>query len=43
MENGNDQICKKIEQLLFTHPGERVDQPDFGTGLQQYIFEANTA
>ena len=27
-----------IEQLLFTAPGERVMQPDFGTGLPQLLF-----
>ena len=27
-----------IEQFLFTNPGERVNRPDFGSGLQQLIF-----
>lgn len=27
-----------IEQVLFTIPGERVNRPDFGTGLRQYLF-----
>ncbi|WP_428268599.1 GPW/gp25 family protein [Haliangium sp.] len=27
-----------IEQVLFTAPGERVNRPDFGSGLQQMIF-----
>lgn len=27
-----------IEQVLFTVPGERVNRPDFGTGLRQYLF-----
>ena len=27
-----------IEQVLFTVPGERVNRPDFGTGLQQLVF-----
>lgn len=27
-----------IEQLLFTHPGERVNRPDFGSGLLQLVF-----
>ncbi len=30
-----------IEQVLFTTPGERVNRPDFGTGLQQFVFAAN--
>lgn len=29
-----------IEQVLFTAPGERVNRPDFGTGLRQYLFGA---
>jgi phage baseplate assembly protein W len=31
-----------IEQLVFTHPGERVNRPDFGSGLLQLIFAANS-
>jgi phage baseplate assembly protein W len=31
-----------IEQLLFTNPGERVNRPDFGSGLQQLIFGPNS-
>jgi uncharacterized protein len=31
-------IRQLIEQVLFTAPGERVNRPDFGTGLQQFIF-----
>jgi uncharacterized protein len=31
-----------IEQVLFTTPGERVNRPDFGTGLQQFAFAANS-
>lgn len=27
-----------IEQVLFTAPGERVNHPDFGTGLMQLVF-----
>ena len=30
-----------IEQLVFTNPGERVNRPDFGSGLLQLIFAAN--
>lgn len=30
-----------IEQLLFTVPGERVNRPDFGCGLRQYVFAPN--
>ena len=31
-----------IELLLFTHPGERVMRPDFGTGLLQHAFATNS-
>ena len=28
-----------IEQVLFTMPGERVNRPDFGVGVQRFVFE----
>lgn len=31
-----------IEQLVFTHPGERVNRPDFGSGLMQLVFAGNS-
>jgi phage baseplate assembly protein W len=31
-----------IEQLLFTSPGERVNRPDFGSGVLQLIFAPNS-
>ena len=31
-----------IEQLLFTNPGERVNRPDFGSGLLQMVFAPNS-
>lgn len=31
----------KIIQVLFTAPGERVNQPDFGCGLLNLVFEPN--
>lgn len=31
-------IRELIEQLLFTAPGERLNRPDFGTGLMQLVF-----
>jgi phage baseplate assembly protein W len=33
-----DHIRDMIEQVLFTSPGERVNQPTFGSGLLQLIF-----
>jgi phage baseplate assembly protein W len=37
-----DHIRQMIEQLLFTAPGERVNQPDFGSGLMQMVFAPNS-
>lgn len=31
-----------IEQLVFTNPGERVNRPDFGSGLLQLVFAPNS-
>lgn len=38
----DDHIYQMIEQLLFTSPGERVNQPDFGSGLLQMVFAPNS-
>lgn len=35
-------IRDMIELLLFTNPGERVNRPDFGTGLLQLVFAPNS-
>ena len=35
-------IREMIEQVLFTAPGERVNRPDFGSGLMQLVFEPNS-
>jgi phage baseplate assembly protein W len=32
-----------IELVLFTTPGERVNRPDFGSGLLQLVFQPNGA
>ena len=32
-----------IEQVLFTAPGERVNRPDFGSGLLRLVFAPNSA
>ena len=37
-----DHIRDMVEQLLFTVPGERVNRPDFGSGLLQMVFEPNS-
>ena len=38
----DDHVRDMIEQLLFTHPGERVNRPDFGSGLLQMVFAPNS-
>ena len=40
--SGDDHIRDMIEQVLFTHPGERVNRPDFGCGLLQLVFAPNS-
>ena len=37
----DDHIRDLIHQVLFTSPGERVNRPDFGCGLQQLVFMPN--
>src|SRR5882724_4487987 len=37
-----DNVRDMIEQLLFTNPGERVNRPDFGSGLLQMVFAPNS-
>jgi len=32
-------IRQMIEQVLFTNPGERVNRPDFGCGIDTMVFE----
>jgi phage baseplate assembly protein W len=38
----DDHVRDMIEQLLFTNAGERVNRPDFGSGLLQLIFAPNS-
>ena len=38
----DDNVSDMIEQLLFTNPGERVNRPDFGSGLLQMVFAPNS-
>ena len=35
-------VREMLEQLLFTNAGERVNRPDFGSGLQQLVFAPNS-
>jgi phage baseplate assembly protein W len=34
----DDHVRDMLEQLLLTSPGERVNRPDFGSGLLQMVF-----
>src|SRR5215831_7382870 len=38
----HDHIRDMIEELLFTSPGERVNNPDVGSGLLQMVFAPNS-
>jgi phage baseplate assembly protein W len=38
-----EHIRTLIEQVLFTSPGERVNRPDFGSGLLKLVFEPNSS
>ncbi|MBI1424586.1 MAG: hypothetical protein GC149_14160 [Gammaproteobacteria bacterium] len=39
---GGDEVLRgKVLQVLFTTPGERVHQPEFGCGLLNLMFEPN--
>ncbi len=40
--NDGEHIRVLIEQVLFTSPGERVNRPDFGSGLLKLVFEPNS-
>jgi hypothetical protein len=37
-----DHINQMLGQLLFTNPGERVMQPNFGSGVMQLVFAPNS-
>src|SRR5579863_1562818 len=37
-----DYVSQMVEQVLFTSPGERVNLPDFGSGLLQLPFALNS-
>jgi hypothetical protein len=41
-ENDDSHIRDLIETVLFTAPGERVNRPDFGCGLMQFVFAPNS-
>jgi len=39
----DEHVRDLVEQVLFTAPGERVNRPDFGSGLLQLVFAPNSA
>ncbi len=40
--DNDSHIREMIEQLIFTNPGERVNRPDFGSGISQLVFAPNS-
>lgn len=42
LDPGDDYLRQMVEQVLFTSPGERVNLPDFGSGLLQLPFAPNS-
>jgi phage baseplate assembly protein W len=38
----DEHIRDMLEQLIFTNPGERVNRPDFGSGILQLVFAPNS-
>lgn len=38
-----DHVRDLVEQVLFTSPGERVNRPDFGSGVMELVFGAGGA
>ena len=42
MDPQDDYVRQMVEQVLFTAPGERVNLPDFGSGLLQLPFAPNS-
>jgi uncharacterized protein len=42
LDPGPDYVRQMVEQVLFTSPGERVNLPEFGSGLLQLPFAPNS-
>jgi phage baseplate assembly protein W len=36
------EIKQNFKILLLTRPGEKLDEPEFGIGIQNFLFEMNT-
>lgn len=41
LTSDDEHVRDMIEQLLLTSPGERVNRPDFGSGLMAMVFAPN--
>ena len=39
--DSDDHLRDLIVQVLFTNPGERVNLPEFGVGVQRFVFAPN--
>jgi uncharacterized protein len=42
LTTADDHLRDLILQVLFTAPGERVNLPEFGVGIQRLVFEPNS-
>lgn len=40
-QTGDANLRARIIQVLLTSPGERVNQPEFGCGLRELLFDPN--
>lgn len=38
LADDEDHLRGLVEQVLFTRPGERVNRPDFGSGVSRLVF-----
>ena len=38
LADDEDYLRGLVEQVLFTRPGERVNRPDFGSGVDRLVF-----
>lgn len=35
-------VVDDLKQIIFTNPGERVNEPSFGVGIERFLFEPNS-
>jgi len=43
VSDADEHIRQRMEQVLFTSPGERVMLPEFGCGVRDFVFQGNGA